>query len=310
MSDRLISIVIPLYNSRQILPDLVKRLLEYSSSRIEENYEFILVDDCSPDNTWESIKLITNEYPEFRGIKFTRNFGQQPATMAGLSMSKGELIITMDDDLQHDPFDIPSLIEAYDKNKISHIVIAHLKNKQTSLFKRVASNVYRYVIGVALNKPKDLYLSAFRLLDRFAVDKMLSIKTAFPFLPALMFTITRQVINVEIEHKRRHSGKSNYGIKKMITVSSRLMINNSTVLLDAIASVGIITSLLSLFIIMFVLLLKFFGIPIASGWLSTITSIYLVGGLILFSLGIIGKYLQRILIEVTNVPNYVIEELI
>jgi len=310
MNKRLISIVIPVYNSKLIILDLVKHLLDYSASRNEENYEFIFVDDCSSDDSWSLIKIVKERHSEIRAIKFARNFGQQPATIAGLSIAKGNLMITMDDDLQHDPFDIPMLIEAYDKNPASHIVIAHLKNKQTSFFKRKASDLYRYVNGVALNKPKGLYLSAFRLIDRFSVDKMLGIETAFPFLPALMFSITKEIVNVEIEHKKRYLGESNYGFIKMVKVSSRLFINNSTVLLDLIAFVGVLSASVSFLGILIISLTKLLGINFAAGWVSLISSIYLVGGLILFSLGIIGKYLQRILVEVTNVPNYVIEEII
>jgi len=124
LSQPLVSIVIPIYNSEKILPNLFEALYKYAQSR----NQVIFVNDCSPDNAWEIIKDLQNQHPDFvRGIKFSRNFGQQPATIAGIAHAKGDFVITMDDDLQHDPKDIPLLLEAYQEDKDAHIVIAHLK---------------------------------------------------------------------------------------------------------------------------------------------------------------------------------------
>lgn len=311
MSQVLISIVIPIYNSKKILPNLFEAIYAYAQSRSQEKYEVIFVNDCSPDNAWEIIKDLQSQHPDFvRGIKFSRNFGQQPATIAGIAHAKGDFVITMDDDLQHHPEDIPLLLAAYQQDKDTHIVIAHLQNKKTTGFKKFVSNMNRRVTSTVLNKPKDIHLSAFRLIDRFVVDKMLEIQTAFPFIPALMFTVTKKVVNVSLEHRERYAGKSNYSIKRMVQLSSRLLINNSTLMLDMIATLGILIASLSFLGIMTIVGLRMSGIAFAPGWVSIISSIYLIGGLILFSLGIIGKYLQRILVEVTNIPNYVIEDII
>lgn len=311
MSQVLISIVIPIYNSKKILPNLFEAIYAYAQSRSQEKYEVIFVNDCSPDNAWEIIKDLQSQHPDFvRGIKFSRNFGQQPATIAGIAHAKGDFVITMDDDLQHHPEDIPLLLAAYQQEKDTHIVIAHLQNKKTTGFKKFVSNMNRRVTSTVLNKPKDIHLSAFRLIDRFVVDKMLEIQTAFPFIPALMFTVTKKVVNVSLEHRERYAGKSNYSIKRMVQLSSRLLINNSTLMLDMIATLGILIASLSFLGIMTIVGLRMSGIAFAPGWVSIISSIYLIGGLILFSLGIIGKYLQRILVEVTNIPNYVIEDII
>lgn len=311
MSQVLISIVIPIYNSKKILPNLFEAIYAYAQSRSQEKYEVIFVNDCSPDDAWEIIKDLQSQHPDFvRGIKFSRNFGQQPATIAGIAHAKGDFVITMDDDLQHHPEDIPLLLAAYQQEKDTHIVIAHLQNKKTTGFKKFVSNMNRRVTSTVLNKPKDIHLSAFRLIDRFVVDKMLEIQTAFPFIPALMFTVTKKVVNVSLEHRERYAGKSNYSIKRMVQLSSRLLINNSTLMLDMIATLGILIASLSFLGIMTIVGLRMSGIAFAPGWVSIISSIYLIGGLILFSLGIIGKYLQRILVEVTNIPNYVIEDII
>jgi len=293
------------------LPNLFEAIYAYAQSRSQEKYEVIFVNDCSPDDAWEIIKDLQSQHPDFvRGIKFSRNFGQQPATIAGIAHAKGDFVITMDDDLQHHPEDIPLLLAAYQQEKDTHIVIAHLQNKKTTGFKKFVSNMNRRVTSTVLNKPKDIHLSAFRLIDRFVVDKMLEIQTAFPFIPALMFTVTKKVVNVSLEHRERYAGKSNYSIKRMVQLSSRLLINNSTLMLDMIATLGILIASLSFLGIMTIVGLRMSGIAFAPGWVSIISSIYLIGGLILFSLGIIGKYLQRILVEVTNIPNYVIEDII
>jgi dolichol-phosphate mannosyltransferase/undecaprenyl-phosphate 4-deoxy-4-formamido-L-arabinose transferase len=307
---RTISIVIPVYNSNDILEKLIFTLNEYSASRSFESYEYVLVDDCSKDNSWKKIESLSKENNALKAIRLSKNYGQHPATIAGLAHAKGDYVVTMDDDLQHNPYDIPKLIEAYESSQEAHIVIAHLTHKNVSFFKKLASKLNKLITEIALGKPKGIHLSPFRLLDRFAVDQMLAIKTAFPFIPALMFKFSKKIINVDISQQERYSGKSNYGLKRTLKLSSRLLINNSTVMLDLIAAIGILSAGLSIIGIVIVIGLTISGVSFASGWLSLISSIYLVGGLILFSLGIIGKYLQRILVEVTKTPNYVIEEII
>jgi len=121
----------------------------------------------------------------------------------------------------------------------------------------------RRVTSTVLKKPKDIHLSAFRLIDRFTVDKMLEIQTAFPFIPALMFTVTKKVINVSLDHRERFAGKSNYNVKRMIQLSSRLLINNSTIMLDMIATMGILIAAVSFFGIMTIVGLRISGIAFA-----------------------------------------------
>ena len=306
---RKIRIVVPVYNSASVLPHLYAQFEQFIESRSNEQYEIIFVDDSSPDGAWDAISDLCAKNPTLvRGIRMSRNYGQQPATLAGMAKAKGDLVITMDDDLQHRPEDISALIKAYDSHDNNHIVIAQFNEKKTTGIRKVLSNLNRQITTLVLNKPKNLHLSSFRLFDKFASDQIVNIKTAYPYMPALMLSVTREIVNVPLEHQDRHSGKSNYGILDILRLSSRLLINNSTVLLDIIATFGVFISLLSFLAIIAIVGLKLTGVYYTPGWASVIGSIYLIGGLILFLLGIVGKYLQRILVEITNTSNYIIEE--
>lgn len=298
------SIVIPVYNSVHTLPELCERI-QGVFNEIKKSFEIIFVNDCSQNpETKPMLISLAKKYSFVKVFILTRNFGQQAATMCGFENSQGDYIITMDDDLQHLPESIPNLI----REQGHDLVIARLIQRKDVPQRRLTSYIKSYFDHLILKKPKHIRLSPFRLIKRNIIISMLGIKTPTPFIPALMFYVTRDVVNVPIKHEKRHENKSNYSFAKRLKLFSLIIINNSSVLLRIIGYLGLTIALISLLLIFYFILFKWSkgGTPI--GWASTISAILFLGGMTLFSLGIIGEYLIRIMPTIEHKPTYVIKE--
>lgn len=301
------SIIIPVYNTTKVLVQLVDQIKKVFDG-VGEEYEIILVNDHSPNpESWNVIRTICSSEPKVKGVQLSRNFGQQSATMCGLSLARGRYVITMDDDGQHNPKHIPLLIE----QQIDHeIVIAHLQSKKHSFSKRFLSRIKGHFDRIILGKPKGIQLSAFRLLSRNVVDGMLSIKTPTPFIPALMFYVSKDVKSVPVPHEKRVEGKTGYTLFKLIKLFSFLLINNSSLLLRYIGNVGLTVSGASILFIFYLFLQKILNDTALQGWTSTIVLILFFGGLQLFAIGVIGEYLIRIIRNVEEKPAFHIKEIL
>jgi dolichol-phosphate mannosyltransferase/undecaprenyl-phosphate 4-deoxy-4-formamido-L-arabinose transferase len=301
------SIVIPVYNTVIELSELVVQIKEVFTELIHKEYEIIFIDDFSPNpDTWNELIALTNDYSTVKAVRLMKNFGQHSATLCGLKLASGNIIITMDDDFQHDPADIPKLIaeSAHD------IVIAQLQHKKHSFFKRLTSNMKGWFDTLILGKPRGLQLSSFRLMKKEVATGILSIETSYPFLPALMFYVTKDVVGVNLEHHARQIGDSGYSLFQLIRLFSNLLVNNSSLLLQSIGIIGIICSIISLVTALYFIIQKvLFDIPVA-GWTSVIVTTLFLGGINLFSIGIIGEYLIRIIKGVEKKPAYFIREII
>ena len=298
------SVVIPVYNTVGPLPELVSRLAAVFQSMGAE-HEVVMVDDGSPNpETWQTLEKLAEAHPELVGIRLSRNFGQQPATLCGIAESQGDYVITMDDDLQHSPEDIPLLAEKRDHD----VVIAQFRHKKHNIAKRIASRLKGYFDSLIIGKPRHIRLSPFRMINRATVDGMLAIRSANPFIPALMFYVTKDVVGVPIKHQHRAEGKSNYTFSKMLKVFNNLLIGNSSFLLRVIGYFGILIALLSMMYALWIVLQQLGSTTFVPGWTSVIVSVLFVGGLLLFSVGIIGEYLIRIISGVESRPSYVIRQ--
>lgn len=300
------SIVIPVYNSTRSLPELVLRINKVFANLPKTDYEIIFVDDASENlSTWPILSSLEKKYLNITIIQFTRNYGQQSATLCGIEKANGDFFITMDDDLQHQPEDIPKLI----KMQCHDVVIAQFARKNHSLLTKITSRLKGWFDYKLIGKPKNISMSPFRLLNRTVRDAILQIKTPYPFLPALIFSVTQDVVGVEAEHAKEFDGKSNYNFWRRLKLFSNLLINNSSFLLQLIAFIGISISILSFLVAIYLIIKKlFFDISVV-GWTSIITTVLFIGGLMLFSVGILGEYLVRIIDGVENKPTYSIRRI-
>jgi len=297
-----VSIVIPVYGSL-VLEELADRIDSVFRNRPEDDYEIIFVDDRSPGPwIWPTLERLAQERDRVKAVQLTRNFGQQAATLCGLREARGEVVVTMDDDLQHDPEDIPSLLAHADRD----IVIGQFERKRHSLFRRVASRIKGLFDQILLGKPKDIRLTSFRMLGRTVVDGILSIRTPNPFLPALMFHVSKDVVGVPVSHGARHGGRSGYTLRKLIRLFSNLIINNSSLVLRLVGAVGISFASISFLLAALVIYRKLvYGVAV-QGWASLFSALLLIGGLLLVSMGVVGEYLIRILESTELRPDYLV----
>jgi dolichol-phosphate mannosyltransferase/undecaprenyl-phosphate 4-deoxy-4-formamido-L-arabinose transferase len=296
---RLVSIVIPVYDS-PALEELAARIDQALGGGVDD-YEIIFVDDASPDpRVWSTLDRLSQTHPRLRAIQLTRNFGQQAATLCGLAEARGEVVITMDDDLQHDPAEIPLLLARADHD----IVIAQFARKEHHLLRRAASRIKSVFDRIVIGKPKNLQLSSFRAMRRPVVDGVLSIRTPNPFLPALMFHVSKDVVGVSLNHGPRAGGRSGYTTRKLVRVFTNLLINNSSILLRAAAFAGLLFSLISFIVAGLVIYRKLVHGITVQGWASLFAAILLTGGMLLFSLGVVGEYLLRIIESSEARPTY------
>lgn len=301
--NELVSVVIPVYDATTSLEMLVKNIDEVFQKEAYD-YEVIFVDDASPDNdTWKNLELINSNYAKVKCFRLMRNFGQHAATLCGIKHAEGDYILTMDDDFQHRPEDILKLLEFRQHD----VVIARFKEKKHNIFKKITSNIKGYFDCKIIGKPKEIRLSSFRLIKASIAECMFLRNSPYPFIPALLFYVTKDVVNVNVDHCTRLQGKSNYTFIKMLQLFSNLMINNSSLLLRYIGYVGLVSAVLSAFFIIFLLLKKWFvGVPI-EGWTSIMLSILFFGGMTLLALGVIGEYLIRLIATAESRPIYIIK---
>jgi len=305
MTDTRYSIVIPVYKSSSSLLEIAERVDLLFSAMPDTSYEIIFVND-SPffKKTVETLESLSRNNPNVVAIELMKNYGQQPATLCGINHATGDYIITMDDDMQHHPDEIPRLME-----KAEHdVVIARFREKKHSLFKRAASGIKGYFDRIILGKPKSIRLSSFRLMSAKVTESMNKRKTPFPFIPALLFDITDDLVNVELDHYSRSDGKSHYTFSRMVRVFSNLLISNSSFLLRVVGIFGVSISLFAGITAVAILFRKLFFGHVLAGWTSTMVLILFFGGATLFALGIIGEYLIRIIATSEERPVYYVRE--
>jgi len=300
------SIVIPCYNSDKSLIEIADRINDIFSNKLKESYEIILVDDGSKNpNTWETLKKLTEKFPNnIKSIKLTRNFGQHYALYCGYAKSSGNYILTMDDDLEHNPDDMLKLIE----HKSHDYVVAKFINKSHSSFVKTCSYIKSWFDFLLIGTNTNIKLSVLSLVKRNILDEALKINISDPYIPAIILEITNDIIPVEVTHGVRKFGKTNNSLKKKFILFYNLLFNNSSLPLKIVGRLGLLMSLISFIYAIFALYQKIANDTGISGWTSIIVINTTIGGLILFSIGIIGEYLLRIIRVAEKRSPYAIKE--
>jgi undecaprenyl-phosphate 4-deoxy-4-formamido-L-arabinose transferase len=305
MSDVNISVVIPVYNSEDCLDELAKRLADVLD-KSGSTYEVVLVNDCSPDNSWEKITELCEIYDRIKGINLRRNFGQDSAIMAGLNYSSGESVVIMDDDLQHDPADIPLLLSGLEKGH--DVCYARFNSKKQSWFKNFGSWLNDKVANVILKKPKEIYLSPYKAIKREVVDEIVKYDGPYPYVDGLLFRVTRNITQVIVEHHERYAGEGNYNLRKSISVWLKLATNFSVLPLRIATFLGFISSGIG-FILALFFIIQHFMVEVPIGWASLIVVVLFLGGIQLVTIGIIGEYVGRLFLHHSKEPQFIVNEI-
>ena len=300
-----ISIVIPVYNSASCLDELVEQI---NNSLSDILYQIIFVNDYSTDNSWNLLKQISQNANNVLAINLAKNFGQDCAIMAGLNHADGDFIVIMDDDLQHSPYDFHLLQQTMD-NSDCDVCYALFDKKQQSFIKNIGSWFNDKVANIVLKKPKDIYLSPFKILRKSLVEKIIKYDGPYPYIDGLIFRYTVNITQVIVTHHKRFSGRGNYSIVKSISVWLRVLTNFSIVPLRISTYVGILSSLIGFLLAILFILLHFLGVESPEGWPSLIVSVLFIGGIQLMALGIIGEYVGRSFLYQSKEPQFIIEEI-
>lgn len=303
-----LSVVVPAYRSSDCLNELAERV-RCVCQKAGEPYELILVNDCSPDDTWAVIERLTRDDPAVVGINLRKNFGQDNALMAGLNVARGSAVIIMDDDLQHDPADIPALLaklrEGYD------VVYATYRKEHQKLWKNIGSWFNGKVAEVVLDKPRDVYLSPYKAIASGVVTEVVRYRGPYPYVDGLLFRTTSRMTQVPVSHHPRYRGRSTYTIWKSIAVWARLSTNFSVVPLRLATFLGAVIAGLGFVLATGFLALRLLRPAIADsavGWASIVVSVLVLGGLQLAMLGVMGEYVGRMHLNLNNRPQYIVRE--
>ena len=216
-----ISIVIPVFNGSNALKELCLSINNTLSTFCSE-FEIILVDDYSLDNSWEEIQSLCMLSPHIKGVKLSKNFGQQNAVFCGLNYAKYDYIVTMDDDLQHNPEDIKLL---FDKIKEGYsVVYGYSKQIYAYKYRKLGSKLTNTLFNIIIKKPKNVNISSFRIMDKKIVDKIISNSKNYVYISAQTFRFTKNVTSIPIRTFKRKYGDSNYTFSKLLTIFLKIYI--------------------------------------------------------------------------------------
>jgi glycosyltransferase involved in cell wall biosynthesis len=301
----LISIVVPVYRSAGILPELVATVAEVMRGSC---MELVLVCDASPDNSWSVIVDLTRQYSFIRGICLRKNAGQHNAIMAGLAHSRGEFIVVMDDDLQHPPSAIPLLLHALGNG--ADVCYANYAKRKHALWKRVGSKFNNMVATLLLGKPRSLYLSSFKAMRRAIAEQVVKYDGPFAYVDGLILQSTAAITSVGIPHSERRSGEGNYSLRRSVSLWLKMVTSFSVFPLRVLFVLGSLVAIGSMLMIAYVVFSKFTNPDVPIGWSSTIATILFVGGLQMLGLGLLGEYLGRAYMKLNGKPQYVVREVI
>lgn len=303
-----LSFVIPVYGSEKVLPELVARLDEVMETLplARKNYEVIFVCDCSPDRSWAVIQSLSASHPWVRGILLRMNAGQHNALMAGFAEARGQIVMTMDDDLQHAPSDIPALLAELAAGR--DVVYARFRSRKHASWKIWGSRLNDKVAGYLMNKPAGLYLSPFRAMRASIIRDVLRYRGPYVYVDGLILSVTRNIGTVDVDHHDRYAGDSGYSLRKSISLWLKMATNFSIVPLRLTSFAGLVIASLGFILAVLLVIQKFTVDAMPIGWSSLIVTILMIGGVQLVALGMLGEYLGRVLLTLNSRPQYVVGE--
>ena len=300
-----ISIVSPVYRGEKMVAELVRRNVE-SVTTITDDYEIILVNDASPDNSWEEIVKQCQSNPKVKGINLSRNFGQHYAITAGLHYAKGDWVVVMDCDLQDRPEEIPNL---YNKAKEGYdIVYARRVARKDKFFKRLSSTLFHWVYNWLSGLEADKTIANFGVYKQCVIAEFNKMPERARSFPSLVKYLGFKDTAIDVEHAERAEGKSSYNLYKLFKLSFDVIVSNSNKPLRLAVGLGFGMAAISFLLALYNVIAKWIGIIQVDGFTTTIFSIWFVGGLMLFVMGILGLYIGKIFDQVKGRQLFVVKD--
>ena len=301
----MISIVSPVYRAEKILPILVSEI-NLVMERIGEDYEIILVDDRSPDNSWEVMKVLSSQNPKIKSIRLSRNFGQHSAIFAGLTKTKGDWVVVMDCDMQDQPKEIAKLykkaLEGYD------IVLGQRENRKDKFLKKLSSKLFYKVFNYLSGANFDNNVANFGIYHQKTIKSILDMKDYVKFFSLFINWIGFKSVSIPIEHGEREEGKSTYSVGRLFKQAFNVIISFSDKPLRLFINFGLSISILSFVLGIYYLYLSITHKITQPGFSSLILSIWFLSGIIICCIGIVGVYLGKTFDQAKGRPTFIIDE--
>lgn len=307
---QMISFVIPCYRSSQTLPGVIQEIKDTMKTLKNYEYEIVLVNDSSPDDTFSVITGLCRENDNITGINLAKNFGQHAALMAGFHYVKGDIVVCLDDDGQTPACEVGRLLAGIEEG--ADVVYAKYNHKHHSGFRNFGSHVNEVMTRIMLGKPKDLYVSSYFAAKRFVVDEMIRYEYAYPYVIGLVLRTTKNIVNVEIDHRDRQAGESGYTLKKLLGLWFNGFTAFSVKPLRVATVTGTICALCGFAYGIYTIIKKIFIQPpdLVIGFSALMSVIVFMGGMLMLMMGLVGEYMGRMYVSMNNSPQYVIREIV
>lgn len=300
-----ISIVIPVYNGSKSIQKLVDLLIRELSIY---QLEIILVNDCSPDDSEEKcIDLFEKNKDVVKFFSLAKNVGEHNAVMAGLNQVTGSYAVIMDDDFQNPVSEVKKLIE-YALSSNNDVIYTYYDDKKHSYFRNLGSKFNDKVATILLKKPKDLYLSSFKILNKFLISEIIKYNLPFPYIDGLILRTTNNIGKIKVKHERREEGQSNYTLTKLVSLWMNMFTNFSILPLRISMFVGLVFSIFGFGYGIYAIIEKIIYPDLPSGYTTIIVLISVFAGIQLIALGMVGEYLGRMFISQNKKPQYSIKK--
>lgn len=307
---KLVSFVIPCYRSAEMLPGVLREIQTTMESLKAYEYEVVLVNDCSPDNTFDVIRRLCQENAQITGINLAKNFGQHSALMAGFHHVKGDIVVCLDDDGQTPAGEVGKLLAGIERG--ADVVYAKYSQKHHSSFRNWGSRVNERMTRMMLGKPKDLYLSSYFAARRFVIEEVKRYENAYPYVIGLVLRSTKNIINVEVTHRDRQAGESGYTLGKLLALWFNGFTAFSVKPLRIATVSGMCFAILGFLYGIYTIIKKIFINPpgLVTGFSALMAMLVFMGGMLMLMMGLVGEYMGRMYISMNNSPQFVIREMV
>ncbi|HYR22998.1 MAG TPA: glycosyltransferase family 2 protein [Chthoniobacterales bacterium] len=299
-----LSLVIPVYNGSRTIGPLVEQITKLFGST---SFEIVLVNDGSEDDSEKVCVGLAEKFP--RNVTFvhlSRNFGEHSAVLAGFTQARGRYIAVLDDDGQNPPEEVVRLLDEL-KRKNYDVVYGHYIEKKHSWFRNLGSRFNNLIATLMLHKPKDLYLSSFKVMNRFLVNEIIKYRGPYPYTDGLIYRVTRNIGQIPVEHRPSARGPSRYTLRRLVRLWLNMFLNFSIKPLRVSVYVGLFASCLSIVALIAILIDKLWITPnLTVGIPTVLGSVVFFSGVQLMILGLVGEYLGRLYLDQTGTPQYVV----
>ncbi len=302
-----ISFVIPCYKSEQTIGKVVGEIDEVYGNHEKYEYEVILINDCSPDNTFLAIKDICKANKNVMGIDLAKNFGQHSAILAGLRQVGGDVVVCLDDDGQTPPKEAIKLIEAVLVDG-HDVAIARYGEKKHGFLRNLGSKANERMAKAMIGKPKNLFLSSYVAMKKFVAKEVCEYSFPFPYISGMLLRTTNDIVNVDVAHRAREVGVSGYTFRKLLSLWFNGFSNFSSKPLRLAIFIGMLMAIVGFALAVYAVAIKIIQPDVPLGWASTMAALTGIGGIILLVLGLMGEYIGRMFVGLNQQPQYVIRE--